>query len=120
MSACATSDELREPIAAASPTANSESAQAPIYDVTVDGDVEASIVSLKQALKAEGFGVLFEANIGASLAKNAERWGDDYNRSQLDPIRSILLCHPKYANQASNGRATRTLARSRCAPFASL
>jgi len=64
--------------------------------------VEPALTSLKAGLKTEGFGVLFEANIGSSLASMADRWGDDYNRSGLDAIRSVMFCNPKYANQASN------------------
>lgn len=95
-SACASSPDAHD---RSSAPASAESA---IYEHTVNGGVEPALTSLKAGLKSEGFGVLFEANIGATLASMAERWGDDYNRSGLDAIRSVIFCNPKYANQASN------------------
>ena len=40
--------------------------------------------------------------MGKSLARNAERWGEDYNRNQLEGIRSMVFCNPWYTNQVSN------------------
>ncbi len=57
---------------------------------------------LKTQLEEARYWVIFEANMGKSLAYNAERWGDDYNKSKLDEIRSIVFCNPWYANQVSN------------------
>ena len=45
---------------------------------------------------------MFEPNIGNNLASFAERWGDEYNRSGLDGIRSMVFCNAWYANQVSN------------------
>jgi hypothetical protein len=46
--------------------------------------------------------VVFEPNIGKNLAGFSERWGEDYNRNQLQGIRSMVFCNAWYANQVSN------------------
>ncbi len=69
-------------------------------------DVEAATptvqAALETALGEQGFGVLFRADMGKALAKFADDWGDDYNRSGLEEIRAVLFCNPKYANEAAN------------------
>ncbi|MDH5767105.1 MAG: DUF302 domain-containing protein [Gammaproteobacteria bacterium] len=57
---------------------------------------------LYKALEDEGFYVVFEANIGKNLSRFAEKWGDNYNRNQLDGIRSMVFCNGWYANAVSN------------------
>ena len=46
--------------------------------------------------------MVFEPNIGKNLSGFAERWGDQYNRSKLSAIRSMVFCNGWYANQVSN------------------
>lgn len=53
-------------------------------------------------LEQQGFYVVFEANIGKNLSNFADKWGEDYNRSKLDGIRSLVFCNGGYANQVSN------------------
>jgi uncharacterized protein (DUF302 family) len=53
-------------------------------------------------LEQQGFYVVFEANIGKNLSNFADKWGEDYNRSKLDGIRSLVFCNGWYANQVSN------------------
>jgi uncharacterized protein (DUF302 family) len=53
-------------------------------------------------LEQQGFYVVFEANIGKNLSNFAGKWGEDYNRSKLDGIRSMVFCNGWYANQVSN------------------
>lgn len=53
-------------------------------------------------LEQQGFYVVFEANIGKNLSNFAGKWGDDYNKSNLDAIRSLVFCNAWYANQVSN------------------
>ena len=38
----------------------------------------------------------------ANLSGFAERWGEDYNRNDLEGIRSMVFCNGWYANQVSN------------------
>lgn len=53
-------------------------------------------------LEQQGFYVVFEANIGKNLSNFADKWGEDYNKSKLDGIRSMVFCHGWYANRVSN------------------
>jgi len=55
-----------------------------------------------RSLEDARFYVVFEPNIGKNLSKFAERWGDQYNRSKLSAIRSMVFCNGWYANQVSN------------------
>jgi uncharacterized protein (DUF302 family) len=55
-----------------------------------------------KSLEDARFYVVFEPNIGNNLSKFAERWGDQYNRSKLSAIRSMVFCSGWYANQVSN------------------
>lgn len=55
-----------------------------------------------RSLEDHQFFVIFEANIGRNLRGFAARWGDNYNRSGLDEIRSMVFCNISYTNQLSN------------------
>lgn len=92
LGACATAPDRSTP-SAAGPA---------IYSVTTAGPLESTQEQLEQALGQQGFKVLFRANIGASLAKFADKWGDDYNRSGLDQIHSVMFCNPTFANKTAN------------------
>jgi uncharacterized protein (DUF302 family) len=58
--------------------------------------------AVSTALEDARFWVVFEADLGTSMAGFAERWGDDLNRNALDGIRSIVVCNAWYANKVSN------------------
>jgi uncharacterized protein (DUF302 family) len=55
-----------------------------------------------ESLEDARFYVVFEPNIGKNLSTFADRWGDEYNRSKLSAIRSMVFCNGWYANQVSN------------------
>jgi len=57
---------------------------------------------LYKELEDDGFYVVFEANIGKNLSRMADKWGENYNRNQLDGIRSMVFCNGWYANAVSN------------------
>lgn len=57
---------------------------------------------LYKSLEDARFYVVFEPDIGNNLSGFAERWGDQYNRSKLSAIRSMVFCNAWYANQVSN------------------
>ena len=40
--------------------------------------------------------------MGHNMARFAERWGEDYNRSRLDQIKAMVVCNVWYTNQVSN------------------
>ncbi len=58
--------------------------------------------AVSAALEDNRFWVVHEINLGENLKNFSERWGDDYNRSNLTGIRSMIVCNGWYANQVSN------------------
>ena len=65
-------------------------------------DLETAYESIHKSLEEDKLFVVFEPNIGKNLAASAERWGEDYNRNNLQGIRSMVFCSGWYANQVSN------------------
>jgi uncharacterized protein (DUF302 family) len=65
-------------------------------------DLETVYNSVYKSLENNRFYVVFEPNIGRNLAGFAERWGEDYNRNDLQGIRAMVFCNGWYANQVSN------------------
>jgi len=73
-----------------------------IYEANIDEPVDEIYQELYKALEVARFYVIFEANIGKNLARNAEKWGEDYNRNKFEAVRSMVICNPEYANQVLN------------------
>ncbi len=73
-----------------------------IYTVSVNQPLNIVYKKVYESLEESRYYVIFEANMGKNLARNAERWGEDYNRNKLEDIRSMVFCNPWYANQVSN------------------
>ena len=73
-----------------------------IYVAKTRQDIEKVYPELYKALEDSGFFVIFEANIGKNLARNAEKWGDEYNRNKFESVRSMVICNPYYANKVLN------------------
>ncbi len=68
----------------------------------LEQDLETVYKEVYNSLEENRFFVVFEPNIGNNLAGFSERWGEDYNRNQLQGIRSMVFCNAWYANQVSN------------------
>ena len=68
----------------------------------VERDMETTYRAVYQALEENRFFVVFEPDIGRNISSFAERWGEDYNRSGLSSIRSMVFCNAGYTNQISN------------------
>jgi hypothetical protein len=77
-----------------------------VYQKTVDASMDVTYKRVYQQLEENRFYVVFEPNIGSNLSGFAERWGDDYNRSGLTGIRSMVFCNGWYANAVSNADPT--------------
>ena len=73
-----------------------------VYDRTVSGSMDEVYKNIFTALENNSYFVIFEPNIGKNLSHFAKRWGEDYNKSKLDSIRSMVFCNAWYANQISN------------------
>lgn len=68
----------------------------------VKGVMNTVYKNLFTGLENNGYYVIFEPNIGRNLAHSAKRWGKDYNKNNLDSIRSMVFCNGWYANKISN------------------
>jgi uncharacterized protein (DUF302 family) len=73
-----------------------------IFSISVDRDGEEVYQSVYKSLEESRFYVIFEANIGKNLARNAERWGDEYNKNKFELVKVLIICNPFYANQVLN------------------
>ena len=82
--------------------ASSVQAAGRVYERNVQAPMEVVYEAAMLELEDRGFAVVAELNIGASLAKKAWRWGDNYNRNRYTEVRSMVLCHPEQANEVLN------------------
>lgn len=73
-----------------------------IYSREIQGEFTHIYDQVHKALEQARFYVIFEANIGKNLKRNASRWGEDYNRNGYEEVRSLVICNPWYANQMLN------------------
>lgn len=75
---------------------------AAIFQVSVPLPADTAYQRLYDGLEAHGYYVIFEPNMGKSLAGLRERFGADYNRNGLEVMRSLVFCNPNKTNQMSN------------------
>ena len=73
-----------------------------VYIKTVDMPLDLAYTRVHAALEDNRFWVVFEADMGARMARFKERWGEDYNRSKLDAVKSVVFCHIWWTNQIAN------------------
>ncbi len=52
-----------------------------------------------EALEANKFWVVFEANLGDRMARFKDKWGDNYNRQNLSGARSMVFCNIWWTNE---------------------
>ena len=77
-------------------------ADSSVFEFSIDRPMAEVYDNLYNSLEEARLYVVFEPNIGQNLSGFAERWGDQYNRSKLSAIRSMVFCNGWYANQVSN------------------
>ena len=81
------------------PAANADSN---VFAISVDKPIADIYDKVYKSLEDARVYVVLEPYIGKNLSGFAERWGDQYNRSKLTAIRSMVFCNAWYANQVSN------------------
>ena len=93
----------------ATPTATAAATPTPppiaepsVYKKKVKGDFSTTYKKVFTALENNGYFVMFEPNIGKNLSNFAQRWGKNYNKNDLEAIRSMVFCNAWYANEVSN------------------
>ncbi len=73
-----------------------------VYIKKVKGEFADTYKKVFTALETNGYFVVFEPNIGKNLSHFAQRWGKNYNKNELEAIRSMVFCNAWYANEVSN------------------
>jgi uncharacterized protein (DUF302 family) len=73
-----------------------------IYKKTVKAEFTMTYKKVFTALENNGYFVVFEPNIGKNLSHFEQRWGKNYNKNELEAVRSIVFCNAWYANEVSN------------------
>ena len=73
-----------------------------VREWSVERDLDGTYQAVYKALEDNNFFVVFEVDMQANLSRFAERWGEDYNRNDLEGIRAMVFCNGWYANQVSN------------------
>ncbi|VAW67296.1 hypothetical protein MNBD_GAMMA08-333 [hydrothermal vent metagenome] len=81
---------------------NVQAAESPVYKQTVNKPMDEVYSAVYAALEDARFYVVFEPYISKNISRFAEKWGDDYNQSKLDGIRSMVFCNGWFANKVSN------------------
>jgi hypothetical protein len=77
-------------------------AQDSVFKAEVQLPLDEVYTSVYSALEENRFFVVFEVNMGDTMSRFAERWGEDYNRNGLEGIRSMVVCNIWYTNQVGN------------------
>ncbi len=79
-----------------------QASESTVFEYSVNEPLDDVYSRVYKGLEDDGFYVVFEANIGRSISRFADKWGDDYNQNKLDAMRSMVFCSGWYANQVSN------------------
>jgi len=73
-----------------------------VYRQSVNAPMEKVYPLVYESLENARFYVVFEPNISKNLQRFSEKWGKNYNQSDLSSIRSMVFCNAWYANAVSN------------------
>ncbi|VAW63826.1 hypothetical protein MNBD_GAMMA09-1117 [hydrothermal vent metagenome] len=79
-----------------------QASESTIYKQTVNAPMKRVYPGVYNALEKAKFYVVFEPMISQNLKRFSEKWGEDYNKSKLSGIRSMVFCNGWYANAVSN------------------
>ncbi|MGB1110060.1 MAG: DUF302 domain-containing protein [Gammaproteobacteria bacterium] len=77
-------------------------AESGLWTTTIKQPMEQVYPVVYKALEDNRFFVVLEPDMGSRMANFAERWGEDYNRNQLDGIRSMVFCNIWWTNRMAN------------------
>jgi len=77
-------------------------AGSPLFKAEVEAPMPKVYQALYQALENQRLWVVFEADLGGTIAGMAERLGENYNRNGLQGMRALVTCNAWYANEVSN------------------
>jgi len=72
-----------------------------IFSIEKKADFETTYKSVYKALEDNKFFVVFEPDVGASVARFGKKW-ENYNQNKIERIKSMVFCNGWYANKVSN------------------
>lgn len=73
-----------------------------VYEESARLPLAKAVKLVSQKLDDAGYAVVDELAISENLQRMAKKWGQDYNRNQLEGITSLVFCSGWYVNQVSN------------------
>lgn len=73
-----------------------------VYVAEVPAGMDETYQAVRGALEEARFWVVFEADMGAQMARFAAEWGDDYNRNGLEGVRTMVACNAWWTNRVAN------------------
>lgn len=73
-----------------------------VYKVSVQAPMQIVYPAVYESLEKARFFVVFEPDIGKNMKRFADKWGENYNKSKLTAIRSMVFCNAWYANAVAN------------------
>ena len=73
-----------------------------VFQAKVEAPMPKVYQNLYQELEKRKLWVVFEPDMGRTVAGLAKRLGEDYNRNGLEGMRSLVVCNAWYINRVSN------------------
>lgn len=73
-----------------------------VYEKSAKLPLVKAVKLVSQKLDDAGYAVVNELAISENLKRMAKKWGENYNRNQLEGITSLVFCSGWYVNQVSN------------------
>ena len=79
-----------------------DAANPAVFEFSAKLPLSKAVSAVSARLDDAGYAVVDELAISENLKRMAARWGDDYNRNQLEGITALVFCSGWYVNQVSN------------------
>jgi uncharacterized protein (DUF302 family) len=73
-----------------------------VFETSAKLPLQQAVKAVSSQLDEAGYAVVDELEISENLKRMAKKWGDDYNRNQLEGITTLVFCSGWYVNQVSN------------------
>lgn len=73
-----------------------------VFEKSAKLPLNKAVKAVSAKLDDAGYAVVDELPISENLKRMAKKWGNDYNRNQLEGITSLIFCSGWYVNQVSN------------------
>jgi len=81
-------------------------AQDTVFSAQTRAPLDEVYLQVYESLENRGLYVVFEVDLGSTMARFKDRWGEDYNRNALEGIKTMVVCNARYANRVGNADPT--------------